>query len=516
MATPQTTAPPKPTPYASAADATAGLADAFGGGAPLTPEQDAAIRAAASLVPTTVPNEPSVLSSRAGAQTFQSKVQPVIDAANATVKTARDTAVAKNAAATVADANAPEPLPPDVQSEIDASKDPVQKAFDDQLAQWDQEKEDLKTTYGNLTLSANSTAAANVQQLQNEWDERRKLLIQSNKMDLGNWNQQFIRTGQAEYSPGMTGTFLSEKEQAGDRKVQDLDNEYNGKIAAINTALEQKNYELAASLTKDLNTISDNALAAIKDNAKTVAANNKTIKDKLIQVSRENTISDLVRQGITDPKDIFDFINFSNNGQQLGDVTLDDIDKALKIVNPPDSMSGLSADYKTFKTLQDTKDPIVNGMNYFDYLRAVGNASRKGTDESDNAFKFSQTQTSQLLSGGFTQSDVQNLQNDVATHGLDATIAGLPQTQADLIRRVLAGSDTVTNTAAGSVFTRDYLAKLYGIPDTDETRGGFLGLGGETGKQQLDDLMTRITTWQKAGYTDKDIQGQLDKSSSGG
>lgn len=321
-------------------------------------------------------NEPAVLSSRAGASTFQSTVQPTIDGANATVDASRQTTEAKKAAELAAASG--EQLPPDVLAEMDANKTPEQKIYDMQIASWNRQETEAKSVYESLTLASKASAAAQINALGGSWRERRQLLEESNKANVANWNQQFIRSGQAEYSPGMSSDLITGKEREGARKVKELDDQYLAAVASVNAALEEKNYSAAANLGQTLRDIEKESLKAMADNAKEAAATNKKLKDNLLASSREMAISELVKQGYTDPVQIQDYLNNTDAGQQVGDITLKEISDTLKIVNPSADLAGLSADYKTFKYLKDNNDPTVSGLNYMGYLKAVHIASTNG------------------------------------------------------------------------------------------------------------------------------------------
>lgn len=503
---------PAPVAYTNPDEAAAGLTAAFG---PTTDAQKAAIAQAASLVPTksVVPGEPAVISSRSGAQAFQTTVQPKIDTANATVDAATAARVATAKAAAEKAVSTGDPIPQDVLDEINASTTPEDQVYATQLAAWDKQEQAAKDSYANLTLASNASANAQISTLTGQWVARKQLLEQSNNADVANWNQQFIRSGQAEYSPGMTGTFITGKEQEGMAKVKALDDDYNAQIAQVNAALQQNDYELAAKLTSDLSDIQDKALAQMSENAKEAAAVNQKISDANTQATLEMTISNAVKQGITDPTEIQSYLDETGAGQQIGNVSLDDIAGVLKIVNPAPDLSGLSADYKTYKYLQDNNDPAVQGLDYYGYLKAVHIASTN-PPAADGVFKFSQTQQSQLLSGGFSLPDITNLQADVAASGLDAVLANpsLTETQKTVLRRTLAGSDSVSGLSdPGQQFiTTDYLEGLFSDDALKKAAAadGYRHLLTSWSTEKatyLAHLMDTVKQYRIAGYNDQDI-----------
>lgn len=478
-----------------------------------TPEQEAAFAGIQKAFAPT-PGEPAVLSSVSGANKFQTNVQPQIDAANATLTDAQKTAAAKVAAA-FAPVQDPNAVPADVQAEIDSSKTPEQLAYEQQLANWDDQEKTAKEVYDSMSLARTAAAQAQIGSLTGIWKERRALLQQSNKQNESQWTQQFFRSGQAEYSPGMTSDMITGKEQEGIRKVKALDDDFNSTVASINAAVDEKNFEGAAALTQTLQGIREKSLAAMKQNAKEAREINDKLRENAAKVSRQSAIANLFAQGITEPADILDYINYHDDGTQVGDITLEDIADTLKIINPSADMAGLDGDFKTFSYLQKNQPDQVKGMNYFDYLNAVGNAKRKATGEGGSAaFKFTPEQTSQLLSGNFTQSDIIAMQADIAAHGIETTVASMPEDQKKLVKRVLGKSDSVGGDLdaddGGEFLTADYLSKLYGEDGlkTAADEAGYRHVWTDWGterKNYLDSLMNTVQQYRDADYTDKEI-----------
>lgn len=499
---------------------------------------------------TPIAGEVSALSSANGKDRFATNVAPKINAANQTVAAAQQAAQERAAAAAKAKTSGGEIVPPEVQAELDANKDPMQKFQEAQQASWDKQEADARALLEGFTLANNASAAAAIGQQTSMWQERRQLLERSNKANVASWNQQFLRSGQAEYSPGMTGDMVTEKEQEGIRKVQALDNEYNSTVAAINAARDSKNYSAAANLAQTLAGIEEKALAQMEKNAKEAQAANDAMRKNLRQTTQEMAISKLVGEGITDAATILDYLNNTEDGQLVGNITLEEIDKVLKIVAPDSSLSGLSADFRTFKFLQDTKDPTVEGMSYLDFTKAVAMSKKTGTEsgsgggysaqetrklraagidasdieaadeflygQGDNGFELSSSQRSQLLSGGFNFDDVKAMEADLAKYGLEQVTQGMDPKQKDLVKRVLAGSDSVDDVGqeAERFIDTAYLEELF----TDDAlkveakNAGFRGVmtsWSTEKKKYLEYLMTTVEQYRKAGKTDAEILKEM-------
>lgn len=321
--------------------------------------------------------EPSTLSSANGADLFNTNIQPVIDSANQAVNDAAQVRDEKNKADQKKDTGTTD-IPPDVQEEMDSYVDPVEKARKTQEESWQRQMEDAVNTAAALTAAATKAAKANIAVLTNSWQERKALLKESNRRNEASWRQQFTRFGQAEYSPGMTADFIGQKEQEGMDKVKVLDSEYQTKVAEINAALTAGNAARAAKLTTDLQSIEDKMNASILEVAKETKATNDKLKEATKKASRENAIGDLItKYNITDATQLQDLINNDETGAQIGDVSLEEIDKVLKIMglDPAGKMAGLTADYKTYQAMKKNGE-LEGDWTYTEYLAAVSAAKR--------------------------------------------------------------------------------------------------------------------------------------------
>ncbi len=204
-------------------------------------------------------------------------------------------------------------------------------------------------------------------------------------------------------------------------------------------------------------------------------------------------------QGVTDPNEIMNVLNESG-----GDFTSKEIGDALKVLNPSDSLSGLSADYKTYNYLKSIKDPSIKGMTYFDFQAAVSNAQRKPTTANED-INLSNEKKSSLLGAGFSQPDIINIEKDVQQHGIDKVLEGITDEKQKKALQKVYGSDESNTT-----LTRESVAKLFDLSDETAKAHSFLGLDyGETNKDKLDTVMGTIQKYRDVGYTDKEIMKML-------
>lgn len=333
----------------------------------LTPEQEAN-EAAAQITRYSTGTEPAALSSSSGADNFQSNIDPVITSANEAITQADQTKKDQETASSTSDKTTPP----------DPTADPVAAAEAAYLADLERQQKEAEDTYAALTAAATKSAKESIKVLTGSYKERRKLLEESNRQSQASWKQQFLRFGQAEYSPGMTADFMGQKEREGMATLTKLDNDYRAQVASINAAKDEGLYAIAAEKTKQLNSLTEKVNAQILANAKEAEEANDKLKESIIKTSRENTIVSLIKQyGITDPADIQNLTNFDDAGNATGDITLEEIDKVLKIMglDAKSEMAGLSADYKTYNAMKKNGE-LSKDWSYTDYLAAVSAAKR--------------------------------------------------------------------------------------------------------------------------------------------
>jgi hypothetical protein len=155
--------------------------------------------------------EPTVLSTGTARSNFDTKIQPIIDRANTGLTEADMRKQQQKVEQQNALANG-EVTPPEIQAELDAAKTPEQKANDDIMASFTKQSDAVTKAYKEMATAASRTSRAQIAVLENQLNDRKRMVEESNKSNLGTWRQQFIRTGQTEYSPGMTQDFISAKE----------------------------------------------------------------------------------------------------------------------------------------------------------------------------------------------------------------------------------------------------------------------------------------------------------------
>lgn len=130
----------------------------------------------------------------------------------------------------------------------------------------------------------------------------------------------------------------------------------------------------------------------------------------------------------------------------------------------------------------------------------------KSSSSSSDYIALSPEDKKSLAGKGFTQADINDFPKIVAEFGVQALFDEYKNDPAKL-----AAIKTVYNDPSKkeSQFTREYVANLYGISDTNK-KSSFLGFEyGTTGKEQLDAIMKTVEMYQKLGFSDKEIYDKM-------
>lgn len=157
-------------------------------------------------------------------------------------------------------------------------------------------------------------------------------------------------------SAGPTAGIISAEERAGMEKISDLLAQKNSALAEARSAYETKKWDRYVKLVE----ISEKKLADSKEAIaalnKVTAEENKKIRDREIQATRDGAIAGLLNQGITDPKEMIDLLNYDEDGNQIGDFTSEELKKTLenfdKQIGGEGSVEKLSEDFRDFYYLQ--------------------------------------------------------------------------------------------------------------------------------------------------------------------
>lgn len=338
--------------------------------------------------------------------------------------------------------NQPEPIPPEVQNELNLSKTPSQLAEEEAKARYDKAYQDTISSYEPLALANTQATQALIASLTQQYQQRKKEIELINKTELGVATQSGLRSGAARYAPEINQGILTDTENRGIARLQELDRIYTQAVSEANTALSQKNYTLAKEKFDSILKVEQQFYQETKERNAEAKKVNDALQAKNREINVGNYVSQLVTQGVSDPNEIRQILNETYSG----DFTAKEIGDALKVFTPNEALAGLNADYKTYKYLTDIGDPSVKGMNYLGFKSAVANAERKPeTAPEDKPITISNEKKAILLGAGFSQSDIMNIEKDVQQYGLDKVLEGITnENQKKALRKIYGVEEKVT------------------------------------------------------------------------
>ena len=186
------------------------------------------------------------------------------------------------------------------------------------------------TTDTYIASIQNSTRnAINAQKAQNAADQN---TVQNTLLRYG-----ASRTGSGAMARGAVST-------AGLQAISDLEAKEQQTIAEARQAQMNGDFKIA-----------EDKIGIAEDLRKEKQKRVKSANDAVQQASRDSAIAGLITQGVTDPTQLLDFLNFDDQGNPTGDFTLKEISDALAAVKKNtgiDNLEDLSADLKDFFVLK--------------------------------------------------------------------------------------------------------------------------------------------------------------------
>lgn len=229
-------------------------------------------------------------------------------------------------------------------------------------------------------------------------------------------------------SGGVWGSLLAGEEIAGIKRIKELQAEKMSAIQSAKAAAQDKKWSKLVTLT---NLAKDKLSKQMEELAK---LNEEQAKQDAALQKEDAIYNAIADTGGTDALSIYQYLR--EKGEK---VTMKEIDDFMKVASPSEDLKGLSTDYRTFQYLQDIEDPSVAGMNYFQYIAAVGNAQRKpddGEGSGSKGFEFAPEDERILTGAGFTPEEIVDLRASVRDFGIDDVLAELEPGKKAAVQKV--------------------------------------------------------------------------------
>lgn len=161
-----------------------------------------------------------------------------------------------------------------------------------------------------------------------------------------------VRSGLSRYSgetaAGMENAIIS----SGLKSLSKIASEEFKTLAQAESARAQNKYTLFAKKRDELVALRKERQDKLDKIQEEIQKKKDEAQKIKIQASREGAIAGLVAQGITDPKQILQYVNYDDNGNLIGDITSKEIADTLKNLSPDSSIEKLSGSTRDFFILK--------------------------------------------------------------------------------------------------------------------------------------------------------------------
>lgn len=186
-----------------------------------------------------------------------------------------------------------------------------------------------------------------------------------------------------------------------------------------------------------------------------------------------------------------------------GKIRTEMVDLADAGYNPPANYTKSIDLGDRIMLIPDNFDPTKDTPYYIS--KGLSPADQQNQGKKDQ-FTFSASDRSALLGGGYSLQDIAGIEKDVqAGYSYNDILKNTSDANQQKALQTVFGNKPPEDTK----LTREAVAKLYAIEDSNKQSSFFGFKYGKTGKEQLDTLMNYIDQLHSAGFSDKDIYTKL-------
>lgn len=388
-------------------------------------------------------------------------------------------------------------------------------------------QDDIDKVFAQQEGLIDASTNAQMNSIRQTYSDLAKEQREANDVSQRNLLTYGARTGLSRYSGERFGQIQNATISEGIKTLGKLASDEYKLIAQAESARAGSKYTLFAKKRDELVQLRKERQKTLDEMQKDIQKKKDDAQKQKIQSSRDSAIANLVSQGITDPKQILNYLNYDDQGNLVGDITAKEIADALKNLAPEDNIDKLSGATRDFYILKGTNQlpsgisSLPENEQLFAYLAAEKRASSippKGSAGNKITLSEAKSQGLPISTVGMSEADiaesflqsnppawfVEKMQAETNTRGDKATIPGAmslaPNSQAMIdswnnYRNVFnaggkADKNSVNYTKAKQYFTSSYE-----------------GLS----EEELDSLATQVETYVNGGKSYADAVEQTIK-----
>jgi hypothetical protein len=236
------------------------------------------------------------------------------------------------------------------------SFDPEQSRSESDIAK--RAKEDLSEVESSFSKQENLLDAASINALnsiKSIYEARAKAKQDVVARQLAQTTTEGIRSGGSRYAGEINQGILNAEERAGLAALDDIAVEHASAIAEAEQALLESKFDLFKQKRDEIKTIEERRRTEMTKLKEVALAERKAQRENMAQASRDSAVADLMSQGVTDPAKILEYLNFNEQGKQIGEFTAKEVKEAMKNLadeNAGGDIDKLSGDIRDFYILQ--------------------------------------------------------------------------------------------------------------------------------------------------------------------
>lgn len=252
--------------------------------------------------------------------------------------------------------------------------DSTTRFFMDQVKKSDRQVEKLVDELEDLERRSDQINASIASNIRKKYENLREEQRDIGNRALAQVQKTNIRFGTERYAPLVATGIVSAQETANLKAIREIQQEEESLILSAKQAELEGDFTAVHSRMKLAEETREKKQKALEKHLNLMQEKSEEIAEKNRKISRESTIIDLMDQGVTDPVQIFDFLNFDEEGNQVGDVSLEEINEALDV-----AQGGGVDTTGDIRQFEDAKrlGLIPPNMQLFDFIARKSAAGRK-------------------------------------------------------------------------------------------------------------------------------------------
>lgn len=234
---------------------------------------------------------------------------------------------------------------------------------------YDEEEKKVNDAFAGMNATLDASTQSVIQAYKNIMAQRVADAKKMNEADARNANTVNMRLGFNRYAPMHANRILSDVETAGLERLQKISLDEARLIAEAQQSLTDKKYTAFLAQRNELNDLRKERMATLNKIMDEAKKQREEQQKQARQASRDSAVANLIVQGVTNPAQILDFLNYDQEGNLVGDFTAEELGKTLKNIIPENKTErDMGVDGRMFEFAKEN-GWLPEGATIFDYWK---------------------------------------------------------------------------------------------------------------------------------------------------